>query len=94
MSTLLTNIGTILSNLLTWLSQVASYLITNPIFLILLAVGIFSLLFYAIKTLVHNVKSKPTYPPYSKNRFDTPVKEWTDEMYDEDAEWSFLNSEY
>lgn len=102
MGEFLTNIGAIFQSLLNWLGEISSYLITNPIFIIILAIGIFSVLYYTIKKIIDikNIKKMPYYnldnDYESKNDsvIDKPIEEWTNENYDEDSEWSYLHSDY
>lgn len=54
MAGLLENIGTILTNIINWFGQIGSYLITNPIFQIILGLGIFLLIF----KLILNIKDE------------------------------------
>lgn len=58
MNTLLTNIGTILTSLLDWFGQIGSYLITNPIFIIILSIGIFSLLYFLIRKIAWEIQAR------------------------------------
>ena len=61
MSNFLTNIGAVFESLLNWLGQITSYLITNPIFIIIMAIGIFSVLYYTIKKISYNIKDKKSW---------------------------------
>ena len=82
MGNLLTNIGTILTSLLNWFSQIGSYLITNPIFIIILSIGIFILLFNKIKTIVNHIKWNKKYgniDNWDIEDFDNDLEEWKKE---------------
>ena len=61
MSSLMTNIGTILTNLIDWFTQIGSYLITNPIFIIILSVAIFSVLFYNLVGIIKRNRANKKY---------------------------------
>lgn len=61
MEEILTNIGTIITNIVSWLGTIASYLITNPIFQIMIAVSIFTLIFYMLKNIISQREWRKKY---------------------------------